>query len=437
MTPPRMARALVLRACPGDAAGLSIVGDLDEEFVERCARHGHGIARLWYWRSAASIWWHAAWRHPADSHHQPRRGVWFGLAGDIRHAFRLLRAVPGQTLLIVATLSVAIGVTTIGFAFADTVFFRGLPISEPDKTVVLYSITTHNPDSRAGIYFSDYLAFRERSQSVQQLSTWTQTRATLRRSGVAPTAVTVSRVTGDLFGVWGFRTQLGRGLRPEDDAPSRPRVGVLSDHHWRELFSASPAVIGDTVLIGGVPHEIVGVLTPDVEFSTFANIAMWVAHPAERSASQDLTPVIATGRLADGVTLEQAAAEMRAIASTLAAEHSETHHGRDVLTLGASRAMGGPNAVLVMTLLIGAAALVMVIASVNVGSAAGPRRVSTTRIWVTDGPRCRSRTRLSTAGHGRCATSRGQRGWRLRRCSHWPGPDSCSRGRTRASADRP
>ena len=113
----------------------------------------------------------------------------------------------------IATLSVAIGVTTIGFAFADTVFLRGLPIAEPDKTVVLYSTTTYDPNSRAGIYFSDFLAFRERSQSVQRLSTWTQTRATLRRSGGAPTAVTVSRVTGDLFGVWGFRTQLGRPLR--------------------------------------------------------------------------------------------------------------------------------------------------------------------------------------------------------------------------------
>ena len=70
-----MARALLLRACPDDPAGLSIVGDLDEEYAQRCARHGQAKARRWYWRSATGVWWHAAWRHPANSHHQPRRGA--------------------------------------------------------------------------------------------------------------------------------------------------------------------------------------------------------------------------------------------------------------------------------------------------------------------------------------------------------------------------
>ena len=191
--------------------------------------------------------------------------------------------------------------------------------------------------------------------------------------------MTVSRVTGDLFGVWGFQAQLGRGLRPEDDGPGRPRVGVLSDRHWRQLFDASPAVIGETVFIGDVPHEIVGVLPPDVEFSTFANIAVWTAVPVEHSASQDRTLVAVTGRLAGGVTVEQAAAEMGAIAGTLAAEHPDTHRGRGVLTVGASRAMGGPNAVLVMTLLIGTSVLVLVIASVNVSGVLLARAVSRQR----------------------------------------------------------
>ena len=379
MTPPRIARALLLRACPDDGAGLSVVGDIDDEFAQRSAREGQRAARLWYWRTAVSVWWHAAWRHPAGSHHQPRGGAWFDVAGDVRHALRLFRAAPGQTLLIVATLSVAIGITTIGFTFADTIFLRGLPISEPDRTVVLHGVTTHDADSRSGIFLSDFLAFRERARSVQKLSTWRQTRATLRRSGGEPAAATISRVTGDLFGVWGFRTQLGRVLRPEDDEPGRPRVGVLSDRHWRELFGASPAAIGETVLIGGVPCEIVGVLTPDVEFSTFANIALWVSHPVERPAALDLTPVMATGRLADGVSLEQAAAEMRAIAGTLALEHPETHRGRDVLTLGASRGMSGANAVVVMTMLIGTVVLVMVIASVNVAGVLLARAVARQR----------------------------------------------------------
>jgi predicted permease len=382
--PPRLARALILHASTADESGLSVVGDLDEEFAQRCARHGARAARRWYWRAASSVWWHAAWRHPSASHHHPRGGRVFDLAGDLRQAWRVARKSPGQATLIVATLSLAIGITTIGFAFADTVFVRGLPIAEPDDTVILYAVNARDAvdgryDRRYGVYFSDYLAFRDRVRSIERLSTWTQTRATLRRTGGEPVAVTVSRVTGDLFAVWGFRTQLGRGLRAGDDERGRARVAVLSDRHWRELFDASPAAIGETIMISGVAHEIVGVLTPDVEFATFANIALWAAQPVERSATQDLTAVMATGRLADGVTLEQAAAEMRAVAATLAAEHPETHRGRDVLTLRAGRAMGGPNIILVMTLLIGAASLVMIVASVNVAGVLLARSVARQR----------------------------------------------------------
>ena len=71
-----------------------------------------------------------------------------------------------------------------------------------------------------------------------------------------PYAITVNRVAGDLFGVWGLRMQLGRGLQPGDDAPGAPRVAVLADYYWRQMFAASPNVIGETVTIDSVPHAI-------------------------------------------------------------------------------------------------------------------------------------------------------------------------------------
>ena len=343
-----------------------MLGDFDEEFAERVARAGGRHARRWYWRQAITMWWWAATRHPQVSHHYPRGGAVFDTIGDLRHAMRVAAASPGQSLLIVITLAMAIGTTTIGFAFADTVFLRGLPIADPDDTVIVYGTDARDPDRRSGVFFSDYIDFRDRARSVENLSTWTQTRLTLRRAGHDAARITVSRVTGDLFGVWGFHPQRGRGLRPGDDRPGMPPVAVLSDRFWTDAFARSDAAVGQSVTIEGVVHEIVGVLTPDVEFGTFANIAMWVSYPVEHSPFRDARPVMVTGRLADGVTAGEAAAEFRALAATLEQEHPDTNRGRQALVLQASRAMGGPNLWLVMTLLIGTAALVTVIASVNV-----------------------------------------------------------------------
>ena len=368
MKPPGLARALLERAVPPDEAGRSVMADFDEEFAHRAARAA-ARARVWYWRQAIAMWCWSAMRHPEQSHHYPAGGPLFDALGDLRHAVRVAAASPGQSLLIVATLALAIGTTTIGFAFADTVFLRGLPIADPDATVIIYGVDARDPQRRTGVFSSDFLDFRERTRTLESLSTWTQTRVTLHRREQDASRITVSRVTGDLFSVWGFRTPLGRGLRAADSDRGAARVAVLSDRYWREAFGSTPLVLGESVMIDGVAHEIVGVLAADVEFGTFANIAMWVSsppEPREPGAPRDVRPLMLAARLADGVTAEEAAAEFRTLAATLEQQYPASNRGRQALVLRASRAMGGPNLALVMTLLVGTAALVTVIASVNV-----------------------------------------------------------------------
>jgi putative ABC transport system permease protein len=379
VTPPKWARALLDRAVADDASGRSIVGDFEDEFVERLARVGIRRARWWYWRQAIGMWWWSAWTHPSTSFHHPRGDLLSGLVGDLRNALRLALRTPGQTLLIVGTLGVAIGTTTVGFSFADTIVLRGLPITDPNAAVIVFGVDSRDPERRAGVFVSDYLDFRDRARSVERLSTWAQTRVTLRRRGADPARVTVSRVSGDLFGVWGLHTQVGRGLLASDTVLGAAPVAVLSDRTWADLFARSPAVIGEEVLVDGVQHTVVGVLTPDIEFGTFANIAMWVSYPLPQNETRDLSPVVVTGRLAPGATIEHAAAELRTIATALEQEHPASNRGRQVLVLQASRAMGGPNFWLVMTLLVGTAGLVTIIASVNVAGILMSRAVARQR----------------------------------------------------------
>lgn len=289
----------------------------------------------------------------------------FDIVGDLRHAVRSVRKAPGQTALIVSTLAIAIGSTTIGFSFADTIMLRGLPIAEPGDTIIMYAIDPRQPDRRVGVFFDDYLDFRERVRSVEQLSAWSRERSTLVRGGSAY-VTEVSRVAGDLFAAWGIRAHLGRVLRPGDDRPGSPRVAVLEHHYWQRMFGGSASVLGETIRIDGVPHEVVGVLDPSIEFGNFANVGVWASLPLERGAARDARSVMVTGRLVDGATVETAAAEIASLARAIEREYPATNRGRSVLVLQSNRAIGGPNFWIVMTLLIAAVALIMVIASANV-----------------------------------------------------------------------
>lgn len=366
MTPPRLARAVLRRAVPADPAGLSILGDLDAEFGERFARDGATAARLWYWRQAGSLWWWSAWTHPPTSHHQPRGDIVSDLIGDLRHAARLAARTPAQTLLIVSTLALGIGVSTIGFAFADTALIRGMPVADPARTVIGFGLDARDAQRRGGVYRSDFLDLRDRTRTVEDLSSWAQSRATLVWPGADPARVAMSEVTGDLFSVWGVRAQLGRPLAASDSTVGAPRVAVLTDRFWRETLGASAGVIGTTALVNGDAVTVVGVLARDIEIGTFANIAMWISEAPARTAARDTRPVMLTGRLAPGVSVDQAAAEFRVLAEALEAEHPQTNRGRQLQLLSARRAIGGPNFALVLALLVGAAILVVVIASVNV-----------------------------------------------------------------------
>lgn len=365
MRPPRAAVAIVRRAVPADAAGASVIGDLQQEFDERCAARGRGAARVWYWRQAISIWLWSAWAHPHNSHHDPRGGVLFDIIGDFRHGVRTARKTPGQTALIVTTLAIAIGSTTIGFSLADTIMLRGLPIAEPKDTVIIYAVDPRQPTLRTGVFAADYLDFRDRSRTLEQLSAWSRERSTLVRDG-SVYATEVGRVAGDLFGAWGIRARIGRTLRTGDDRPGAPPVAVLAHHYWQSMFAGAPSVVGTTILLDAVPHQIVGVLDPAIEVGNFANLGVWAPLPLERGGPRDARSMVVTGRLAGTATVEAAAAEIASLARQIELESPATNRGRGVSVLVSHRAIGGPNFWIVITLLISAVTLIMVIASANV-----------------------------------------------------------------------
>src|SRR5262245_28992256 len=138
--PPRLAESLLRRALPPPRRA-ALLGDLHEEFLRR---GGGGPARRWYWREAGALI--VTYRF---ARRREGRGPLFDIGRDLRTAWRSLRRAPATSALIVVMLGVALGATTVGFAFADLAVIRGLPVDDPARGVFLFAVDPSRGDDRA------------------------------------------------------------------------------------------------------------------------------------------------------------------------------------------------------------------------------------------------------------------------------------------------
>ena len=159
--------------------------------------------------------------------------MWLDLSGDLRTAFRMLRRNPGTSSLIVATLALAIGAATIGFAFADFALFRGLPVDDNAKVVSMFVSDTHGATFRARVSAPDLLDYRARTTTLEQLSAMRDGRAALIKNGQSQT-LNVTYATANLFAAMGQSPLTGRVFQEGDDLAGAAPVAVLSHHYWRD-----------------------------------------------------------------------------------------------------------------------------------------------------------------------------------------------------------
>jgi predicted permease len=183
-----------------------------------------------------------------------------------------------------------------------------------------------------------------------------------------PLRVTAIGVTANLPDVWGLTPTRGRAFRDEDGQPGSAPVVLLSQRFWQQQFSASPNVLGQSVLLDSVPHTIVGVLPAVAQTGAFKNADVFmplVLDPLRRA--RDQRDVVVTGRLKPGITRQQAGNELATIARQLRAEHPATNKqvGTEVLPLIEA---SGFNIRILVTILALIGLLVVVVACANVAS---------------------------------------------------------------------
>ena len=293
--------------------------------------------------------------------------MWLDLTGDLRTAVRMLQRNPGTSSLIVATLALAIGAATIGFAFADLALFRGLPVDDNSKVVSVFASDTHGSNFRARVSAPDLLDYRARTTTLEQLSAMRDARAPLIRNGQSQT-LTVTYATANLFAAMGQSPLVGRVFREGEDAPGAAPVAVLSHHYWRDEMASRPDAIGRTLQIGRDLVTVVGVLSPDMEFGNIADVDLWLPLRLDPDSPRDARNLRFIGRLRPGVTFDQAAAEIAAIGDALANEYPVTNAGWKVRLIPIRDLTGGDGFWVVIALFLLSIGLLIAIATANVSN---------------------------------------------------------------------
>jgi len=309
---PRLARWLLHRSLPVDNRN-ELIGDLEEEYRGHVLpERGAVRARWWYWRQVLSS---LPWLVGRD------------LARDVRYGVRSLRRQPGFTAAAVLTLALGIGANTAIFSIVNVVLLQPLSYSEPDRLVHIFEFDRAESQRRSASW-PEYLDWRELNRTFDDIAGYEGGSRTLTGIDGAE-RVNVAQVTGNFFRTLGVSPRLGRAFEDGEDGREPARLVMLTHNAWQRRFGADETIVGEALTLNGVPHTVVGVLPAEFEFVLRGTAELYIplgvsARQAERRYTHWLDLV---GRLSDGVTLDEAQADLSALATVEAAAVGDWHAG--------------------------------------------------------------------------------------------------------------
>jgi predicted permease len=286
------------------------------------------------------------------------------LIQDLRYAARTLRRAPVVSLLAVVCLALGIGANATMFSVVHSTLVQPLPFAEPERLVDLWTLDPSGSDRNA-VSFPDLRDWARETRSFEALAGVGMQSLTLS-GGEDPERVAGGAVTAGLFTMLGVPMALGRDIGPADDVAGAAPVVILTDGLWRRRYHANPSLVGTAIRVNDRPHVVVGVLPPKVEFP-FRQQAYVALTPLRVASTRLDRDILVFGRLAKGVTIDQARGELRALAKRLGEIHPEdAGWGAHVRPL---RDFFAPDEVRLVTLAaLGAVTLVLLIACANVAS---------------------------------------------------------------------
>ena len=299
-----------------------------------------------------------------------RRIWWSEMGQDLRFALRQLRRAPSFAIVAVLTLALAIGANTAVFSVVNGVLLRPLPYDRPDDLALLW--TRYLPPSgfdipRFALSGPEFLDYQESTRAFQALGVY-QPGASRALTGDGQDAerISVTFVGHEVLPILGVRPLLGRGFTPEEDVSDGPAATVLSHDLWRSRYGADPTLVGRTILMNGVPTEVVGIMPPDFRFTAEAKAYLPQGLDRSNEGNRGSHGYYGVGRLAPGMTLTDVDAELDVVKEQWAAEyqHNVSHY---VWAQSMKEGIVG-DAPRTLLLLLSAVGLVLLVACANVAN---------------------------------------------------------------------
>ena len=284
---------------------------------------------------------------------------------DFRFALRSLGKNKGFTVLAVLVMGLGIGANTAVFSVVNAVLLKPLGYRDPDRLVFLrtYWKTTGGGNQASAPDFHDWRAQADAFSAMAYFNF----QETVVTTGRTAEYANVAYVTQDFFRVFDVQPALGRFFNDEELKPRSGGALVISDSYWRSHFGARRDIVGQTARVLGQPMQIVGVLPAGFRFPYKTDL--WYPSQAfsPETASRSAHNYLVVGRLEPGMPIEQAQSQMTAITARLEQQYPDSNQNKSALVSRLRDAMVG-DARTTLYLLLGAVALVLLIACANVAN---------------------------------------------------------------------
>jgi putative ABC transport system permease protein len=296
---------------------------------------------------------------------------------DLRVAFYALTRTPGLAIAVILTLALGIGANAAIFTLVRGVLLKPLVNRDEDRLIYIRQSAPGIGDENTTFSVPEIQDLRTNIKTVTELGDFSTMGFTMLGLG-EPRSIRGGVVGGTFFDVMGLHPVLGRLIGPQDDGPKAAGVVVLTYRFWSTTLRKDPSVIGKTVRLGSIGDRsatVIGVLEPCVPYPQDTEIiANVVTSPHHLSATMvtgrvhRMTELF--GRLAPGVTIDQARAELSTVYSAMKKDHPEAYSGQADFQIGTKllRDQITSGARTVLLVLLAASALVFIIACCNVAN---------------------------------------------------------------------
>ncbi len=289
------------------------------------------------------------------------------LLQDTRYAIRTLLRSPAFAVIAILTLALGIGANTALFSVVNGVLLNPLPYPDPGRLVALYGKAPgadHSP-----IPYPNFLDWQRDTRSFSSIALYHNEDYNFTGAGDAE-RVSGYMISASFFHTLGVRPMLGRGFRADEDVVGAAPVVVLGAGLWHCRFGGSPSVIGSSIDLNGTAYTVIGVMPPDFTFyghdrDVYTPIGQW-----NDPTFLDRNAVFSSGmvgRLAPGVTLAQATADLQNVAAHLAEEYPEADKGVGATAVALQEDQVG-SVQPVLLVLLGAVGFLLLIACANVAN---------------------------------------------------------------------